>query len=138
MKKIILILFLSFLSPKLTLAQIIILKNCYTIGHTPDQTEFYKRNFSNVYEEHMFIANMFTKEITNTTIYTDRRLNQLNAHVSLNKFEKIRTDYYEVDYYDYEKISSSDTPIWSLVELSKDSKRVKLKKDNITLNFQCE
>jgi hypothetical protein len=86
----------------------------------------------------MFIANMFTKEITNTTIYTDRRLNQLNAHVSLNKFEKIRTDYYEVDYYDYEKISSSDTPIWSLVELSKDSKRVKLKKDNITLNFQCE
>ena len=138
MKKIILILFLSFLSPKLTLAQIIILKNCYTIGHTPDQTEFYKRNFSNVYEEHMFIANMFTKEITNTTIYTDRRLNQLNAHVSLNKFEKIRTDYYEVDYYDYEKISSSDTPIWSLVELSKDSKKVKLKKDNITLNFQCE
>jgi len=138
MKKIILILFLSFLSPQLTFAQIIILKNCYTIGHTPDQTEFYKRNFSNVYEEHMFIANMFTKEITNTTIYTDRRLNQLNAHVSLNKFEKIRTDYYEVDYYDYEKISSSDTPIWSLVELSKDSKRVKLKKDNITLNFQCE
>jgi L-rhamnose mutarotase len=138
MKKIILILFLSFLSPKLTFAQIIILKNCYTIGHTPDQTEFYKRNFSNVYEEHMFIANMFTKEITNTTIYTDRRLNQLNAHVSLNKFEKIRTDYYEVDYYDYEKISSSDTPIWSLVELSKDSKKVKLKKDNITLNFQCE
>lgn len=138
MKKIILILFLSFLSPKLTFAQIIILKNCYAIGHTPDQTEFYKRNFNNVYEEHMFIANMFTKEITNTTIYTDRRLNQLNAHVSLNKFEKIRTDYYEVDYYDYEKISSSDTPIWSLVELSKDSKRVKLKKDNITLNFQCE
>ena len=123
MKKIILILFLSFLSPKLTFAQIIILKNCYTIGHTPDQTEFYKRNFNNVYEEHMFIANMFTKEITNTTIYTDRRLNQLNAYVSLNKFEKI---------------SSSDTPIWSLVELSKDSKRVKLKKDNITLNFQCE
>ncbi|NCV87832.1 MAG: hypothetical protein EBW14_18680 [Oxalobacteraceae bacterium] len=138
MKKIILILFLSFLSPQLTFAQIIILKNCYTIGHTPDQTEFYKRNFNNVYEEHMFIANMFTKEITNTTIYTDRRLNQLNAHVSLNKFEKIRTDYYEVDYYDYEKISSSDTPIWSLVELSKDSKRVKLKKDNITFNFQCE
>lgn len=138
MKKIILIFFLSLLSSQITSAQIIILKNCYTIGHTSEQTEFYKKNFSNVYEEHMFMANMFTKEIINTTIYTDRRLNQLNAHATLNKFEKVRTDYYEIDYYDYDKISSSDTPIWSLVELSKDNKRVKLKKDNITFNFQCE
>ena len=138
MKKIILILFLSLLSSQITSAQIIILKNCYTIGHTPEQTEFYKKNFSNVYEEHMFMANMFTKEIINTTIYSDRRLNQLNAHATLNKFEKVSTDYYEIDYYDYNKISSSDSLIWSLVELSKDNKRVKLKKDNITLNFQCE
>ena len=43
MKKIILIFFLSLLSPKITSAQIIILKNCYTIGHTPEQTEFYKK-----------------------------------------------------------------------------------------------
>ena len=86
----------------------------------------------------MFMANMFTKEIINTTIYSDRRLNQLNAHATLNKFEKVSTDYYEIDYYDYNKISSSDSLIWSLVELSKDNKRVKLKKDNITLNFQCE
>ena len=138
MKKIILILFLSLLSSQITSAQIIILKNCYTIGHTPEQTEFYKKNFSNVYEEHMFMANMFTKEIINTTIYSDRRLNQLNAHATLNKFEKVSTDYYEIDYYDYNKISSSDSLIWSLVELSKDNKRVKLKKNNITLNFQCE
>ena len=138
MKKIILIFFLSLLSPQFAFAQIIILKNCYTIGHTPERTEFYKKNFSNVYEEHMFIANMFTKEIINTTIYTDRRLNQLNAFASINKFEKVSTDYYEIDYYDYNKISSSDTRIWSLVELSKDDKKVKLKKDNITLNFQCQ
>lgn len=84
------------------------------------------------------MANMFTKEIINTTIYTDRRLNQLNAFASINKFEKVSTDYYEIDYYDYNKISSSDTRIWSLVELSKDDKKVKLKKDNITLNFQCQ
>jgi hypothetical protein len=138
MKKNILIFFLSLLSPQFAFAQIIILKNCYTIGHTPEQTEFYKKNFSNVYEEHMFMANMFTKEIINTTIYTDRRLNQLNAFASINKFEKVSTDYYEIDYYDYNKISSSDTRIWSLVELSKDDKKVKLKKDNITLNFQCQ
>ena len=138
MKKIILIFFLSLLSPQITSAQIIILKNCYTIGHTPEQTEFYKKNFSNIYEVHTFEANMFTKEIINTTIYTDRRLSQLNAYASLNKFEKASADYYEIDYYDYNKISSSDSPIWSLVELSKDDKRVKLKKDNITLNFQCE
>jgi L-rhamnose mutarotase len=138
LRKIIIILFLWFLFPQIVFAQIIILKKCYTIGHTPEQTEFYKKNFNNVYEEHMFIANMFTKEIINTTIYTERRLNQLNAYASLNKFEKVSTDIYEVDYYDYYLIRSSDTPIWSLVELSKENKTVKLKKDSITLNFQCE
>lgn len=138
MKKIIIILFLSFLQTQIAVAQIIILKKCHTIGHTPEQTEFYKKNFSNVYEEHMFIANMFTKEIINTTIYSDRRLNQLNAYASLNKFEKVSTETYEIDYYDYYLIRSSDTHIWSLVELSKENKRVKLRKDNITLNFQCE
>ena len=45
MKKIILIFFLSLLPPQITSAQIIILKNCYTIGHTPEQTEFYKNHY---------------------------------------------------------------------------------------------
>ena len=138
MKKIITILLLYFLFTQISFAQIIILKKCHTVGHTAEQTEFYKKNFSNVYEEHMFIANMFTKEIINTTIYTDRRLNQLNAYASLDKFEKVSTNTYEVDYYDYYLIRSSDTAIWSLVELSKENKTVKLKKNNITLNFQCE
>jgi hypothetical protein len=138
LKKIIIILFSYFLFPQISFAQIIILKKCYTVGYTAEQTEFYKKNFGNVYEEHMFIANMFTKEIINTTIYTDRRLNQLNAYASLDKFEKVSINTYEIDYYDYYLIRSSDTAIWSLVELSKENKTVKLKKDNITLNFQCE